>query len=339
MFGGLNDDEWAEWRNLLPVQYHDEPSKVEELERLTGRVPVYLDFFHRCTAPTWPLAVDLYLRDEDRGAGRIYMHLYEFSLSIFDSKKKTKKKDYLTLMSDALLERPSSVETIYDLFDQRYFFESEGIVKPISDLVRRIMAKILRKVKQEDYFESLTRAWVANGLKSPNPSVKGFAYEEYVLTKIVRRASFLSDKLEGVTEVDVKFFGDGPPSKKMLEELNDKFVLWWPKQWNHKHFDAIVRGPFTDGVTDRNKPKKQKTEKPQRLLVGPIQVTLQTPEQHRSSLEFWREDYKNWLLPSDDPARTDLIMFWVVPEPRDPASTLPVGPIAPFSQSVVVQKI
>ena len=177
------------------------------------------------------------------------------------------------------------------------------------------MATILRETDRETFFSALTKGWVINAMSATNPSVRGFAFEQYAIATLARHPSKIAEKLD---RVDIEHFdGDVPP-----KDLNDKgAVLYIPKRWNYKHIDCLLRSVVLEDVKQTKKGfKKQKTEV-QKLFLFPIQITLAELNTHSRSLELFHQDAKSWRC-EGDPQPT-VCFVWVTNRSQDAVKTLP----------------
>ena len=294
VLGGLTQEEWGVWQEKF-LHVGARPStqaEKDELSALTGLVPLYLQFWNQDVKDT-----DTFETVRDRFlascGNTIQVNLRNFTDDV------TKKPKHIAMMAAAIGGTTADVDR--NLFDQRYFYvtrkEPRNII-PISELVcvcgldllgipyvvclfvccfgffigspfrqvRHGMATVLRETHREQFFSTLTPQWVCDALKTANsnPSVRGFAFEQYAIATLARYPSMICPV--GDTVKIEHFEGTGPPTS-----LNDKdAVLYIPKRWNYKHIDCLLR--VVRPVVQERKPKKPKKPKieTKEVLLFPI---------------------------------------------------------------------
>jgi len=171
LFGGLHvQDEWPCWRNdvnLFPSDLVRGDDDAEIAADLTGRLPLLLRDFNNCANQArdeardsgQPIDVGSVFRDsvarfEDGKAIDIEAQLTAFTNWI-SNRGSADFSCHINLMSSALIECATTHSAMYYLYDQRYFYRDGRIVRPVSGLVRRIMARILRNLKNTEYISRL----------------------------------------------------------------------------------------------------------------------------------------------------------------------------------------
>jgi len=312
--GGLDTNEWKEWQTKLhygklaaPGQQQEkdkQKQELKEIEELTGLIPLYLQYF-QADHGTFELAKTKFMKDINCGMGSLYTHLED---KLNDALRVDKARA-LQVMASCLSERPQAGRPPFKFYSQLYFYydeETEALI-PISLYVRKAAAVVYHEVLKQQYLDSLDASWVSSGLNSKNASVKGFAFEEYCLGRIAHDVKILECKNVVAGDVKVELF-DTPPSQLSLDKRG--WTLWWPSKWNYRQ-DAVLRGK------DISAAKADGTEK-KRARVGcdlliAIQVTLESPQSHKKSLDFFSAgvDYKRWSSASD--ANIERIFVWMVP--------------------------
>eukprot|EP00981_Chlorochromonas_danica_P015929 scaffold14790_cov368-Ochromonas_danica.AAC.1 len=243
MFGGLDESEWInmlkmyEWRLLqLTVDDGLEGQSVqdiqqrirEELSDLTGRVPLLVHEVllgrkrTRRGITIWGELVGEFGKSDtvDCGGAWIVQQLYEFSYDIRDKVTPLEFTWHIEIMVKAI-STGASISTSIALYDPRFFHrdKEETLIFPICGYVRRQMVSILDKLNHVELLDKMMSSWFTRVLFDPsaNPSVKGFAYKNQCIARMLndpaKMAEVLGDHIQppGGTNWDVEHFpGDYP---------------------------------------------------------------------------------------------------------------------------------
>jgi hypothetical protein len=224
-------------------------------------IPFNIKNFEETVVPPGTVDIIQYKMDHFAGIKTIQKHILEYPISI---REPSFQAYHFALMMDSLAGRPNTEGP----YDYRYFFERDGLIVPVSGLVRKLEANYLARNKSAQFHSELTPVWVNTGLQCSNKSVQGFAFEQYCLSMIYRHPSFLIKNL--VSPCSIVYFDDR--SKLVLGESD--CTLFWPKNYWYPKVDAVLR-----------------YANPKSTKIIAIQVTLQDPSEHQQTLEFFQASY------------------------------------------------
>ncbi len=289
--GGLTPREWRFWksRSSCPVVRDLVEGSEDDLRiaDFTGLIPFNIKNFERTEIPEDGEVVDIiqYKMDHFAGIGDIEKHILEYPVSIKDP---TFQAYHFALMIDSLAGKSNTNGP----YDYRYFFEQDRRIIPVSGLVRKLEANHLAMTKLQHFHNELTPDWVIAGLKCNNKSVQGFAFEQFCLSMIYRSPSFLIPSVK--LPCSISYFED--PSQLVLKQ--SECTLFWPKNYWYPKVDAVLR--YANPAAKSTK-------------IIAIQVTLQDPNNHQQTLEFFHASYpKNASLFAMDDEVVEYSLVWIL---------------------------
>jgi hypothetical protein len=330
VYGGLNALEWSVIRTQPSIaRVYDRLSRSQQLQfdDLTGLVPLFVtrlctlivendlnsdwDVFtgfprevaHDITEDDavsasdvqprpvdWTGVISTYYEDEKvRGVsgGWILAHLNNFIDETVARKVQAGTHERAEVLKDIVkLFKEGSTSTCIaeDLYDHRYFYRVKKFVKPISGFVRTIFDDILKKVCIDSVMNNLIieHKWYQHVAKTGNPSERGFALEAFFIA-CFDDASFVGSLLNELPPAVTELVKQGKVRIVRFEqnfpvrcELNaNALTLFVPFKWNLRAVDAVLR--VVVGNT---------------TYIFAMQVTMQTPVEHRSSIDFYIRPYK-----------------------------------------------
>jgi hypothetical protein len=265
-------------------------------------------------------ALKMFDRDTDEtymGGQWMCMELNKFVSTVRPSKDQV---DFISNMTRALTgQRRNSMTFDTDHFDQR-FFEYDaftGIMRPLNGFVVRYMSRLLVVAKSDALLlSSLNTAWLRHGLQSDNLSIRGFAFEYYVLTHLRELVSFPAES----DPYKIKMFDGNYPEENALNKTGS--VLFWPKKWNLRHVHAVMRMVYKANVVQVQAQESAPAPKKPRIArsyvhIIAFQATLSDPYTQRGSLDFYKgtnADCARYVHPDDHPLHTVRHQFcWAVP--------------------------
>lgn len=222
--------------------------KLLELEFLTGRNPLIMATLcgYDCNPipsyeaiETVNAALDMYYNDPSRtnlGGLYVYGELYQ----VFEHQVRLNQTQaYIDLMTASLTGNISSVRPMSGLYDCRFFYLDRNVLRPLCGFVAHYTSHILLSMRAELFWRSLTPAWVVGALRSDNPSVRGFAFELYVLARM--RGLLINTLLLYPNDsFNIVFFEGNFPLQSELP-VTPGVVMFWPRKWNLRYVDCVVR--------------------------------------------------------------------------------------------------
>lgn len=185
-----------------------------------------------------------------------------------------------------------------ECYDKQHFFSSHSlhllnksvptVNGPTSGIVRRALVGALREAKQLG-LSARSDHWLRITLDERNPSIRGFLVEQIII-------SCIQVKGLQVKDLDVKAPGDEEPTEftdiPKYDNIKKEITQHVPKRFNFKHIDSVIV---------------------EKLLVNwriyVVQVTLSSPSDHKSTLEFF--DQKNLEKWSPTQGKVEWHLVWV----------------------------
>jgi hypothetical protein len=162
-----------------------------------------------------------------------------------------------------------------NLYDHRYlyFSETDGKGRCVSNLVRDCVAAILRDHDSKIFLDS---AWLNICRQTDNPSTQGFLAENSLMSHLKANGTVVGDKM--TPTLHVVFGKDGIAG--VLVEQPGSCVQYIPNVFNYKAIDLLLR--------------LVPTAKQGKVKIVPIQVTMQSPTQHASSIGKFFSERQAW---------------------------------------------
>eukprot|EP01116_Phalansterium_solitarium_P020499 TRINITY_DN6078_c0_g1_i1.p1 TRINITY_DN6078_c0_g1~~TRINITY_DN6078_c0_g1_i1.p1 ORF type:complete len:698 (-),score=179.78 TRINITY_DN6078_c0_g1_i1:92-2185(-) len=297
LFEGLDKVEMTQWYkhydDRLPTM---DGFDKERFEDATGRLPLLLSTILLDHSSRGMVFEDAWDARFGPVAAKISNTLLEFSRALFDRNlaKQTEAHRQLLLacVKGTVVHYPGD-----DLYDHQYLYIDEN------SLLGRTVCGVARDTATRILVEN-DRGMLLYDLEfvrtSPNVSVLGFAVEQCCLARILEdglRLAVVAGAQLRVLHASgrdrVVFFQRDEES--MLEQLPGTTRLYVPVAWNYKAVDAVLREVSSDSS--------------QITLIG-INPTLQTPEQHKKSVNDFLYQVGKWTerFPS---ASVDVKFFWL----------------------------
>ena len=192
------------------------------------------------------------------------------------------------------------------MYDQRYCFKKNGIGKVSCGIARRVLVKILR---QNQICLQKTHQLVQICKTTKNPSMKGFAAEEIIIDHLFDGGAVLNlcnnESLE--LRPDSWWTFDKGCEANQLKEVvgtlmknNKACAILQPYVWNYTAIDAML--VHLDSTMDSPL-----------LTLVPIQITLSSIDDHKSSIEtFFRTAKKTWLSDTTQNYNVRWVFMWIV---------------------------
>jgi hypothetical protein len=265
----LTEAEWDAWVATarfarLHIAHTDSRDMRIELMYMTGRNPLVMALLCDYELPgglTGACAIDAaceqYQHDNnhDLAGVRISLDLNRF-LEDVDNRSAGSglMKQHVSLLVCAMGECAGIAIADPRLYDSRYFVRENYVLKPVCGFVAKAMAQLLAAQHMAQLQAELTPAWAAQALFSENRSVRGFAYELCTLANIqqILCDAGLCDRRYNFSIVF--FEGDWPPAAQLNTEPGTA-VFYWPRKWNLRYVDGVVRvvrnPPFSEQFRPR----------------------------------------------------------------------------------------
>lgn len=390
VYDGLTADEWVvvkEHETVGSVYKRLTTSQQVQFDDLTGLVPLFisrmcalvrendaagewdvkagvpreqsqgLSEVHQTSPDTpvdWTGVIAAYYADKsERGVsgGWILDHLKKFvgqTLARKEIAHLSTKSIVLTEMVKLFKGDAGSVTC--DLYDHRYFRQVDNMtVRPICGFVRVIYEGVLRKEQVDNAAFTLLQEfkWYSRVANRGNPSERGFALESFFIA-CLSDAAFVTKVVNGAPEgvialiassaIKVVHFEQNFPAREELSTSG--CTAYVPDKWNLRHVDLVLR-IVLEKLT----------------FICAMQITLQSPQEHRSSLDFYTRPYKINQKDPDEVPQCDYSRYetaseaangsathqlvWVLlhdPNAVDVEVTLPVPPVPPATRSNASQR-
>jgi hypothetical protein len=160
-------------------------------------------------------------------------------------------------------------------YDHRYlYFGADNKMHCVNNFVRGCVTDLLHKHKSTMMLEP---TWLNSCSNCENPSVQGFLAENIVIAHIRNNGLVVSELLK---PDDFLIFAKGTEAS-IVDTKSSKCILYIPDIFNYKAIDLLLR--------------RVPTNKHHEVVVAPVQVTLQTPAQHKKSVVEFFQSHAKWI--------------------------------------------
>lgn len=244
--------------------------QLDKMEGATGKIPLFLDAILDAPGNEFDAAYQQLLGHNLVQEMQVQLNKFSATLLKLNDHSTTW---HLNILQSCTLNLPAMLQNP-DCYDHRYMYFSEQLGYCVNDLVRDCIAAILRSHDSKIFLDS---AWLNICRQTDNPSTQGFLAENILMSHIKANGLMVGEnKLTPTLHV---VFGKTGIAGLLVE--TPSCVQYIPNVFNYKAIDLLLRLVPTA--------KKTGTVK-----IVPIQVTMQTPTQHKASIAGFFADCTGW---------------------------------------------
>lgn len=264
LFGGLlSENEWRAFLemhkvlivDMMDFSYDSEVAAerilkrkeiLEEIEFLSGRIPLFVRELLGKPGSSWNQRQEDFLQQDSVGGGHwVYRHLRSFTQQI----PPNEQNDHVQVIIKAL-GGIEDVQANQNHYDHQFFYNQGKTVVPINGIVSRFMIQILSVLNRRMFAQSVNSAWVDTTLRSDaNKSVKGFAFEAYVIAQLILNPGSYFPELKTLETEEQKesfqiiYFDSDFPQELALRNHQElgSCTFYIPRKFNLRYVDLVIR--------------------------------------------------------------------------------------------------